>query len=58
MSDEQPSEESSALLTPPDGSSSGATAAKPAVSGELQEPSEGEFDAAWAVLEALTDPNY
>ena len=57
MSDTRATEEHSELVTPPDGASGGASAAKPAASGRLEEPAEGEFDATWAVLEALNDPN-
>ncbi len=57
MSSPSLTEEPPVLITPPDGTSGGASAAKPAASGRLEEPAEGEFDATWAVLEALTDPN-
>lgn len=57
MSGERQEEQSSELVTPPDGTSGAATPAKAASAGELEEPSEGEFDAAWVVLETLTDPN-
>ncbi len=56
MSSEPQEAQHSELVTPPDGTSGAATPAKPASTGELEEPSEGEFDAAWAVLETLTDP--
>lgn len=57
MSDTRTTEDQPDLVTPPDGASGGASAAKPAASGRLEEAAEGEFDATWAVLEALTDPN-
>ncbi len=57
MSSEPLEEQHSELVTPPDGASGAATPAKPASTAELEEPLEGEFDAAWAVLETLTDPN-
>lgn len=57
MSEVKPVEDSH-LVVPPDGKSGGASAAKPAKPEEQTEASTGEFDAAWAVLEALTDPNY
>lgn len=57
MSDTRATEDQPDLITPPDGVSGGASAAKPAEPEEQTEASTGEFDAAWAVLEALTDPN-
>ena len=49
--------EDSHLVVPPDGKSGGASPAKPAEPEEQTKASTGEFDATWAVLEALTDPN-